>query len=390
MLAIVIAFTGISFGNVFATQNLLENISIEVNGESVPIVSSTNFELNNSVPASASENVSGIAENDSQSTSSGFSAFSALDQAPVAGLEYMLYGSNANLIDGQVSTYTQIAWIWANETYHPDGTAITDYSIWGTPTTEFNNSILGYLTSNGQYVGFVTQFPSGGEYTLYFQVEDENGVQSNVYSTTINVREMGFSDLDVSYDLPENLSTYPYKFYFNGYTLLSAAASTTEAQVAYDNAKINTWPGGNSRIISDLDVTGYVKYGNGSPVANKTVRVVLTGTPYQDYYVKDVTTNANGYFSATATSYLINTTMGGYYNVSGIGYGDMRTYTNSIIYASDNGAIGSYHYPGNVYVYTPTDDAYFEQSMYLNVGGTINGMLLANKWLKYNGSWYDF
>jgi hypothetical protein len=82
--------------------------------------------------------------------------------------------------------------------------------------------------------------------------------------------------------------------------------------------------------------------------------------------------------------------MGGYYNVSGVGFGDMRTYNTSVVYAGDNGAIGSYHYPGYIYVYTPTDDAYFEQSMYLNVGGTINGMLLANKWLMYNGIWYDF
>lgn len=102
---------------------------------------------------------------------------------PVAGLQYLIMNPDS-LINGQITTNTQIAWLWSyngqNFTYDPDGDAITNINIGGIPA----NSIIGSITGN---IGYATQFSVSGQYVMTFQVQDARGALSNMLKIIINV-----------------------------------------------------------------------------------------------------------------------------------------------------------------------------------------------------------
>lgn len=102
---------------------------------------------------------------------------------PVAGLVYVVLNPET-LVNGQISTATQIAWLWSyngeNYTYDPDGDAITNISIGGIPS----DSIIGSMSGN---IGFATQFSTPGQYQMTYQVTDARGAKSNILKLVFNV-----------------------------------------------------------------------------------------------------------------------------------------------------------------------------------------------------------
>ncbi len=102
---------------------------------------------------------------------------------PVADLKYAILNPDS-LIDGNVTTETQIGWLWSYDgqdfTYDPDGDAIVKKNVGGIP----NDSIIGTFNDGS---GFVTQFTTAAQYVMTFQVEDARGALSNVFSIVISV-----------------------------------------------------------------------------------------------------------------------------------------------------------------------------------------------------------
>ncbi len=95
---------------------------------------------------------------------------------PVAEL-YAVILNPESVVNGNLTTATQIAWLWEygdqHFTYDPDGDEIVSRSLNGVSSSD----ILGYLSGD---IGFVTQFQTPAQYIMTFQVQDENGAWSNV------------------------------------------------------------------------------------------------------------------------------------------------------------------------------------------------------------------
>ncbi|WP_459478642.1 hypothetical protein [Clostridium saccharoperbutylacetonicum] len=110
---------------------------------------------------------------------------SAVDVKPIAQLRYAILNP-ASLKNGQITTDTQIAWLWSyngqNYTYDPNGYKITNVNIDGTPGV--SDSIIGTLTGN---IGFATQFKTPGQYILKFKCMNDHNVWSDEWSITISV-----------------------------------------------------------------------------------------------------------------------------------------------------------------------------------------------------------
>jgi len=102
---------------------------------------------------------------------------------PIADLKYVILNPDS-LINGNVTTKTQIGWLWSyngqNFTYDPDGDAIVKKNIGGIS----NDSIIGTFKDGS---GFVTQFTIAAQYIMTFQVEDARGALSNMFSIAISV-----------------------------------------------------------------------------------------------------------------------------------------------------------------------------------------------------------
>ncbi|AGF58209.1 hypothetical protein B0P06_003479 [Clostridium saccharoperbutylacetonicum] len=110
---------------------------------------------------------------------------SAVDVKPIAQLRYAILNP-ASLKNGQITTDTQIAWLWSyngqNYTYDPNGYKITNVNIDGTPGV--SDSIIGTLTGN---IGFATQFKTPGQYILKFKCMNDHNVWSDEWSISISV-----------------------------------------------------------------------------------------------------------------------------------------------------------------------------------------------------------
>jgi len=110
---------------------------------------------------------------------------SAVTVKPVAQLRYTILNP-ASLKNGQITTDTQIAWLWSyngqNYTYDPNGYKITNVNIDGTEGV--SDSIIGTLTGN---IGFATQFKTPGQYILKFKCMNDHNVWSDEWSIAINV-----------------------------------------------------------------------------------------------------------------------------------------------------------------------------------------------------------
>lgn len=104
------------------------------------------------------------------------------NRPPIAGLKYLILNSDS-LLNGQITTQTQIAWLWSYNgedfSYDPDGDEIS-HSLDGISSSD----IVGFLNGN---IGFVTQFSTPAQYIMSYQVEDEHGAKSNVVTYTVNV-----------------------------------------------------------------------------------------------------------------------------------------------------------------------------------------------------------
>lgn len=111
---------------------------------------------------------------------------STANNPPVAGLTYVILNP-ASLINGKITTATQIAWLWeyngVKYTYDPDGDAITNMYLDGIPS----DAVIGNITQNTNTIGFATQISIAGQYFMTFKVGDVNGALSNVVSFTLNV-----------------------------------------------------------------------------------------------------------------------------------------------------------------------------------------------------------
>lgn len=106
-----------------------------------------------------------------------------VNNPPVAALKYVIMNPES-LVNGNITTNTQIAWLWSyngeNYTYDPDGDAITNRNLGGINQSD----IVGMLNGN---IGFVTKFSVPAEYVMTYQVTDEKGANSNIYSIHIAV-----------------------------------------------------------------------------------------------------------------------------------------------------------------------------------------------------------
>ena len=102
---------------------------------------------------------------------------------PVAEL-YAVILNPESVVNGNLTTATQIAWLWEygdqHFTYDPDGDEIVSRSLNGVSSSD----ILGYLSGD---IGFVTQFQTPAQYIMTFQVQDENGAWSNVAQYTFAI-----------------------------------------------------------------------------------------------------------------------------------------------------------------------------------------------------------
>ncbi|WP_166432549.1 carboxypeptidase-like regulatory domain-containing protein [Lacrimispora amygdalina] len=98
------------------------------------------------------------------------------NQSPIAELKMVVLNPES-MINGKLTTQTQIAWLWSyngqNFTYDPDGDSIADMQVGGISNTD----IIGTVTGN---IGFATQFKTAAQYQLTFQVQDSKGAWSNI------------------------------------------------------------------------------------------------------------------------------------------------------------------------------------------------------------------
>ncbi len=105
------------------------------------------------------------------------------NHAPIADLRYVILNPDTLTPEGYPTTATQIAWLWyyngTSFTYDLDGDAIVDMRVGGIPSS----SIISYATDDtGNAIGFVTQIPTSGQYTMTFMCQDEHGLWSNILS----------------------------------------------------------------------------------------------------------------------------------------------------------------------------------------------------------------
>ena len=105
------------------------------------------------------------------------------NQPPVAGLR-MVVLNPASMINGNLTTKTQIAWLWSyngeNYSYDPDGDEIVDMQVGGIS----NSDIIGSISGN---IGFATQFKTAAQYQLTFKVKDSRGAWSNTAKYVFNI-----------------------------------------------------------------------------------------------------------------------------------------------------------------------------------------------------------
>lgn len=109
----------------------------------------------------------------------------AANTAPVAGLATMVVNPDT-MLGNKLTTETVVYWLWNDgETlysYDPDGDEIINYIVGG-----INEYIIANVTLNNQVIGFATQITKAAEHDLYFQVQDSNGVYSEMLDLTIEV-----------------------------------------------------------------------------------------------------------------------------------------------------------------------------------------------------------
>jgi|GEM_PF-705899 len=100
-----------------------------------------------------------------------------LNAAPVAGLQPVIL-NEGTLKNGQITTDTQIAWLWSFS--DEDGDTLLNRYLGGFPSAYY----LGNLNNN---IGFVTQFSNPGHYTVLYQVLDTAGELSAVVGYEFDV-----------------------------------------------------------------------------------------------------------------------------------------------------------------------------------------------------------
>lgn len=189
------------------------------------------------------------------------------NQPPVAGLQYLVLNPDS-LINGRITTNTQIAWLWSYNgqdfTYDPDGDEIVNRMVDGIPS----NSIIGTVTGG---IGFVTQFSAPAQYQMTYQVEDSNGALSNVLKVTVAVEPADGTQRPVI-----NVTYTPQKLYVDQLMMVSWAKS-------YDNDVNDAVMGVSGMIRKDgvnTSINDYVQ-----EVSNDKQYMVLSFKEEGDYEI---------------------------------------------------------------------------------------------------------
>lgn len=258
-----------------------------------------------------------VKSEESNANESGISSFSSVNQAPIADIQSLILNEES-LINGQISTETQIAWLWSYDgydfCYDPDGDPIEHY-VDGNAAPY----ILGMLSGD---IGFVTQFTVPGTYILYYYCVDSIGAYSNVQGFQIVVVAPGpemFMGLPV-----ENLQYTPYYTINSSSSFYNALSTFKYATGTIGNSSAEKMYGVNltgdraavsliqTSGTSGLKITVYnsqqtvVASGNGdsrnSRYSIDKGELILTGLAAGKYYVK--ISNAN-YQASTSYKLLV-------------------------------------------------------------------------------------
>ncbi|AQR96904.1 carboxypeptidase-like regulatory domain-containing protein [Clostridium saccharoperbutylacetonicum] len=161
-----------------------EPIKTDVNRALLSSLQKSNEEKTNFIKSNSIQSIANI-ETSTTSSSVETTTSPAVTAKPIAELKYAILNP-ASLKNGQITTNTQIAWLWSyngqNYTYDPNGYQITNVNIDGTPGV--SDSVIGTLTGN---IGFATQFKTPGQYIMKFKCMNDHNVWSDEWSISIPV-----------------------------------------------------------------------------------------------------------------------------------------------------------------------------------------------------------
>lgn len=294
---------------------------------------------------------------------------------PIADLKYLILNEES-LYNGKITKETQIAWLYAYNgesfTYDPDGDEITNMTVEGLP----ENAIIGELDG----MGFITQFPSPGMYTMTFQVEDEHGALSNIVAFNIEV-------VDYSAITQVKLNTYTpvnpipenedgrYLNYSEGLNMVQNGES--DPKNIWDNTISRDYPSDLPQDImrSTINISGKISHPDGSPKANSSVVIYIPLT-YGYSLNETVTTNSEGDFNLkkeVAKDIYKNYDVNGYFQGDTTGKYTNYCYVNRLLKGQQ------FYYPTTVYI--ASEGQLYQKDVCATVGYVINTILLANSWI---------
>ncbi|AAK79740.1 hypothetical protein BJV85_002221 [Clostridium acetobutylicum] len=188
------------------------------------------------------------------------------NNAPVAKLDpYIL--NPESLKNGEITTNTQIAWIWSDT--DADGDALSR-AVGGFPSAY----ILGVLQDNK---GFVTQFTNAGDFDLYYQVTDSKGAKSNIVGYSIHViPPEDYQAFQGTFQSTTDVKTYNVAVDFS--KMDTAAICLTGTSKDYMNLKISDQSGNVVQNVYNYDKKWvYInKPSSNAGICNYTITITPT------------------------------------------------------------------------------------------------------------------
>lgn len=291
---------------------------------------------------------------------------------PIASLEYLILNPES-LYNNQVTVETQIAWLYSYDgtdfTYDPDGDVITGMYVGGIP----QECIVGELPD----MGFVTQFPQPGTYTLLFQAEDEHGAVSDVWGMNITVVEYSaIRNLNMNTSYGGTVTpTYENS---KGYLDYQASMSMGEdPYYIWDAAISQDYPDAlpSKRFDNNIQISGIITHPDGTPRANEPVIVYMPLSLNYALY-ETLTTDSNGKFSvkkSVASDIYHND------DYKYITKGDCTGKETKYCYASKDVNGQNFYYPTTLTI--ACNYQTYEEDVTATVGYVINGIILGGRWL---------
>lgn len=294
----------------------------------------------------------------------------AENNPPVASLEYVILNPES-LYNNQVTKETQIAWLYSYEgtdyTYDPDGDAITGMYIGGIP----QECIVGELPG----MGFVTQFPQIGTFTLLFQAEDEHGALSDVWGMNITV--VGYSALrNIKMNTRYGSTVTPSYPNSKGYLDYQASMSMTGTpEYVWDATISQDYPYDLPRdyFYNDVEISGVVTHPNGTPRANERV-IILMPLTGKRALTAQLTTDASGKFSIKK-----NVAKDIYSKETNTLSGDCSGLETKYAWVSKDVRGQDFYYPTELTI--ACNYQVYKQEVTATVGYTLNCILLGGRWV---------